>query len=389
MIRILHEVTSMDTGGAETLLMNIYRNINRDNIQFDFMTHRQTRGFYDDEIEKLGGIIYRGNKLNPFHMKQYYAPIVEVFKKQKYQIFHAHNSTSMFALKKAKQYQIPVRIIHCHSSRQLINYKLPIKLYCRKNNLKYATDTFGCSKKAVKYLFGKENLDKTVILKNGIDVKKFEFSEAKREKIRKEYGISEKFVIGHVGRLSRPKNHFYLFKVFKEYKKINSNACLMLVGKGELEGKLRKLAKKYNIEKDVIFCGPHANVEEYYMAMDLFVFPSLYEGFGNVVIEAQATGLPCIISDVIPEDVEITNLVTKISLKEKQKWIQKIQEIKCLNLKTRKAYNNQVLTSGYDIKEVAKFMEEYYTKKYEEVIKNETNMERNEINEDSNSSSNV
>ncbi len=385
MIRVLHEVTIMDTGGAETLLMNIYRNINRDKIQFDFMIHRQEKGFYDDEIEKLGGRIFRGNKLSPFCMKKYYFPIDRVFKEyNEYKIFHAHNSTSMFTLKKAKQYNIPIRIIHSHTTRPLINYKLPIKLYCRKNNLKYATDTFACSEAAAKYLFGKENINKTIILKNGINVNNFLFDNIKRQKIRKKYGIQDNFVIGHIGRFSKSKNHKYLLKIFKEYKKNDKNCVLMLVGAGALQDKIKKLAKKMDILDDIIFCGVCANVEEYYMAMDVFVFPSKYEGLGNVIIEAQATGLPCIISDVVPKDVEITDLVTKISLKEKNAWVQKIKDTKCIDNYTRKEYNKQVLVSGYDIREVAKFIEEYYINKYKEY-----SLERSEKNEYSSSSSNI
>lgn len=363
-IRILHEVTCMNTGGLETLLMNIYRNIDREKVQFDFLTQRQEEGFYDKEIIQLGGKIYKGIRFNPFHIKKYYTNISNILKGHpEYKILHSHSTLGMFALKQAKKFNIVVRIIHCHNPRSSINYKLPFRIYCKYNNLKYATDMFSCSKSAAEYLFGKRNVEKTIILKNGIDTFKFLFDKNKRNKIRQEYGIEDKFVIGHVGRFSESKNHSFLIDVFNEYLKINSNSVLLLIGEGKLQEHMKSKVKKLKIDDKVIFSGVHSNIEDFYMAMDCFLFPSKYEGFGNVVIEAEATGLPCIISNKVPSDVEITNLVKKISLKKLQNWVYEIKS-KEEKVKDRTIYYKQVAEAGYDIKEVAKFLEGYYIEKF-------------------------
>ncbi|HBI92117.1 MAG TPA: glycosyltransferase family 1 protein, partial [Terrisporobacter glycolicus] len=230
-IRILHVVTDMRRGGLETMLMNYYRQINRNKIQFDFLVHRDNRGEYDDEIESLGGNIYRMPKLNPFS-PNYYKALDNFFKKHKYKIIHSHvDCMSTYPLKEAQKAGIPVRIAHAHSSGQDKNWKYPIKYISCKKIQKYATDYFACSQDAAKWMFAEKDF---LVLKNAIDVKKYIPNEKERKKIKREFGLeNDCLIIGHVGRFSYAKNHSFLIDVFYCIKKYIPDAHLILVGSGK------------------------------------------------------------------------------------------------------------------------------------------------------------
>lgn len=376
-IRILHEVTFLSTGGVETLLMNIYRNIDRSKIQFDFMTHREKGvGFYEKEIEKLGGKIYAGIPFNPIHHTKYLKSIDDFFEKhQDYKIIHAHNAFSMFTLRSAMERGVQVRIAHSHNAKpKLLHYKTPFKYYAKSKIKRYATDMFACSNLAGEYYYGKKAMDagKVVILKNGIDTNKFKFNEITREKIRKELNLNNnKIAIAHIGRFNIQKNHEFLIDIFNSLIQQNKNYILFLFGEGELENKIRQKVDELGINENVRFMGVKGNVDEYLQAMDLFILPSLFEGLPLTGIEAQTSGLPCLFADTITKETKVTDNVEFVSIKESPKyWADKI-----INMTSQKNNRNdsylKIAEAGYDIKEIATKLQEFYLKKYEEVREEE------------------
>lgn len=376
-IRILQEVTFLGTGGVETLLMNIYRNIDRSKIQFDFMTHREKGvGFYEKEIEELGGKIYSGIPFNPVHHTKYLKSLDNFFEKhQEYKIIHAHNAFSMFTLRSAMKHGVPVRIAHSHNARpKLLHYKTPFKYYAKSKIKKYATDMFACSNLAGKYYYGKKamNAGKVVVMKNGIDTNKFKFNDDVRRKIRNELNLNNNTIaIVHIGRFDIQKNHEFLIDIFNSLVAQNKNYKLFLFGEGELESKVKQKVNEFGISDNVIFMGVNGNVNEYLQAMDLFILPSLFEGLPLTGIEAQTSGLPCLFADTITKETKITENVEFISIKETPKyWADKI--INMTNKQNdRKDSYLKTIEAGYDVKEIASKIQEFYLRKYNEVREEE------------------
>lgn len=376
-IRILQEVTFLSTGGVETLLMNIYRNIDRDKIQFDFMTHREKGvGFYEDEIEKLGGKIYEGIPFNPIHHDRYLKSLDNFFEKHpEYEIIHAHNAFSMFTLRSAMKHGVKVRIAHSHNARpKLLHYKTPFKYYAKSKIKKYATDMFACSNLAGEYYYGKKAMKdgKVIVLKNGIDTSKFKFNDSIRKEKRDELNLNDnQIAIAHIGRFNIQKNHEFLIDIFKSLSEKNKNYILFLFGEGDLENKIKQKVNELGISENVKFMGVKGNVNEYLQAMDLFILPSLFEGLPLTGIEAQTSGLPCLFSDTITKETKITDNVEFISIKESpEHWADKIINITS-NKKDRANSYLKAVEAGYDIKETANKIQEFYLKKYNEIRREE------------------
>lgn len=356
MLKVLHVVTHMNRGGLETMIMNYYRKIDKTRIQFDFLVHREYRGDYDDEIEFLGGTIYRLSRLNPFS-RVYRKELADFFDKHsEYQIVHVHQDClSSIILKEANKHGVPVRVAHSHSSNQDKNLKYLIKLFYRLFIPKYATNLLACGYEAGNWMFRGANFQ---VLNNAIDAQTYSFCLEKREKIRKEFGIEKNsMVIGHVGRFSPVKNHDYLIDVFNMICK-KKDAILLLVGDGELRSQMEQKVKQLNLKNRVIFTGIRSDVTDLLQAMDVFVFPSYYEGLPVTLIEAQASGLPCIISDKIPEECKITNLIKQISLDESVDiWADEI--INAVQIERLDTFE-EIKNSGFDICQNTKKLEEFY-----------------------------
>ena len=355
-IRVLQVVTHMNRGGLETMLMNYYRHIDRDNVQFDFLVHREARADYDDEIEQLGGRIYRISRLIPWS-NSYRKELGAFFKNHpEYKIIHVHQDClSGVVLKMAKEAGIPVRIAHSHSSSQDKNLKYPIKLYYKRMIPKYATQLFACGKAAGDWMFGGAPYQ---IINNAIDLQLYRYQAETAETVRKELGIPlDAFVVGHVGRFSTPKNHSFLIDVFSEIYKQRPNSMLMLVGDGELRVETEKKVHGLGLEKNVVFTGVRSDVPQLLQATDVFVFPSLYEGLPVTMIEAQAAGLSCFISDKVPADCILTPNVQQLPLTELvDAWAYRI-----LAASTKKAdYFAKIAETGFDIRSNAKQLQEYY-----------------------------
>jgi len=356
MERILHVVGIMNTGGIETWLMNIFKNIDRTKIQFDFVVHAETEGYYDDAIGMLGGKIIRVPKFKLFNYNKYKAIWENILQEKKYKILHTHiRSTASIYLKIAKKNGMTT-ISHAHNTS---NGKFPmsfVKMFLQHNISKYSDVRLACSNIAGCWLFKKNPFK---IIKNGIEVSLYEMNDEVRTAYRIKYNLSdENIVIGHIGRFTYQKNHNFLLEIFLELYKRNNMFRLVLVGDGELKNNIEKKIQYFNIKDNVIYMGVRSDIPQLLQMFDAFLFPSHYEGLPVTVIEAQAAGLNCFISDNISDEVVITNLIHFISLKKNAKyWANYIIG----KLEKKREYCFQVINdTGFDIKEVAKELEEIY-----------------------------
>ena len=357
MIRVLQSVNIMDRAGLETMLMNYYRNIDRNIIQFDFLTHRPQRGAYDEEIKSMGGKVFYAPRLYPQHLPQYYKYMKAFYKEHpEYQIIHSHiDSMSYFPLKAAKKNGIPIRIAHSHSSKLDRDLKLPIKYYALKSIHRVANRECACGELAGNFMFPKSSFK---IIHNAIDLDKFAYNEIKRTEIRKKLNCENKFVMGHVGRFCYVKNQSFLIELLEEIKKKRTDSMLILVGKGPDEEKLRQQIKNKGLEDYVIFLIDRSDVDMLYQAFDVFVMPSQFEGLPVVGVEAQANGLPMIVSDKVSSEIKLTSSVVQLSLDTGEKtWTDRI-----LNLGADRNMNAQaeLRAAGYDIKIEARKLQEWY-----------------------------
>lgn len=364
MIRILHSVSNMDRAGVETMLMNYYRHMDREKVQFDFLANKPKIGDYEEEIKEMGGRIFRTPGYKSYnkylkYMKKLFADHPE------YKIIHTHNGSLMiYALKTAKECNIPVRIAHAHATAIPRDFKKPIKM-CVKPFIKFAANHYwGCSDAAGEFYFTKKrwhNSDNQLI-HNAIELDKFAYNEQSRARLREQYGLTDKFVIGNIGRFTWQKNHKKLIDVFYEIHKQNPDARLVLVGVGELENEMKAQISALNMTDAVVFTGLQTNVEEWYSVFDVFVMTSHYEGLPVVGIEAQASDLPCFFTDTITPEVKILEKTQFLGLNDEPKvWADAI--LSC-NITKRESRYEEMKNAGYDIKTEAKRMEDMYIKLY-------------------------
>ena len=357
-LRVLHVVTQMTRGGIETMLMNYDRHIDHNVLQFDFLEHRDAVTDYDKEILALGGRIHRLPRLNPFNPGYLHALDCFFREHPEYRIVHSHlDCMAGIPLKYAKKNGVPVRIAHAHSSSEEKNMKYPIKLACKQIIPKYATRLFACGQRAGQWMFGSRPF---FVLNNAIDTSKYTFNEQTRAKMRTELEISPNtLVLGHVGRFSQPKNHAFLIDLFAAMLKIHNDSLLLLVGTGGLEGEIREKCKQLGLEDRVRFLGVRSDVNRLLQAMDVFVLPSLWEGLGIVAVEAQTAGLPCIISENVPEDCMVADgLVTCLPLYAgEEAWAE--ATLRAAETQ-RKDTSAQIIASGFDIEENARMLQNIY-----------------------------
>lgn len=363
-IRVLQIVTTMERAGLETMIMNYYRNIDRTKVQFDFLRHRDGKHAYDNEIESLGGRIYTVPAFNPLNTNGYLTSLDKFFREHKeYKIVHAHlDCLSSLPLKYAKKNGIPVLISHSHVSQMTFDLKYPIRMFYRQQIPHIATHLMACSENAGKWMFGKHNY---LVVTNAIDCDKFTYDGKKASELRIKYGIENKFVVGHVGRFDPVKNHEFIVRVFYEIVKKHNDSILLLAGIGNEIENIKDLVNRFNLNDKVIFLGSIDNVSDVMQMMDVFIFPSLYEGLGISLVEAQASGLPCYTSlNCVPQSVNITGNVQFLSLKSNvDEWVNSIL-MNLINKRTRKNCSIQIRNAGYDIKLEAKKLENIYMNLY-------------------------
>lgn len=357
-IRVLQVVTNMDRGGLETMLMNYYRHIDRTLVQFDFLTHRDIPAAYDAEIRSLGGVIFHLPKLNPMSVS-YRKALHHFFgMHQEYCIVHSHlDCTSAYPLRAAAKARVPNRIAHVHSTNQDKNLKYPIKMGLKKLIPHYATELFACGDAAGRWAFPNKTY---TVMKNAVDSCLYLPDENRRTDMRKELGIADnEMVVGHVGRFNPSKNHAFMIDLFLAVTKIVPNAKLLLVGDGDGRKNVERKVKMLNLSQNVIFTGIRSDVSYLMQAMDIFLLPSLYEGLPVTIVEAQASGLPCVISGNVPRDcVIVDDRVASVSLSaDPETWA---NEIVRAAKSGRINCQQQIIASGYDINSCAAWLEDYY-----------------------------
>lgn len=357
MIRILQCVNDMHRAGLETMLMNYYRNIDRTKIQFDFLTHRPYKSDYDDEIKNLGGRVYYAPRLYPQNYPIYFKWMKQFFEEHsEYQIMHSHiDAMSYIPLLAGKKSGIPIRIAHSHSTSIDRDFKWILKQYYRSKLNTVTTNCLACGSEAGQFLFKNKNFE---IIPNAVEAEKFYYDNKTRIKKRKELGITDELVIGHVGRISHPKNHKFLIDIYKELLKNNSSAILLIIGTGEKEQEIKQYAAQLNLSDNIQFLGNRSDVAALYQAIDIFVLPSLFEGVPLVGIEAQFSDLPCFFSDKVPIEVAFSKKAHFISLNLSAKeWVNRIMSCSTSN---RNSYRRDIFDSPYDIKNAHYTLVNYY-----------------------------
>lgn len=354
MIKVLQVVGSLRLGGLETVSVNYFKYIERDKFDFTYLVYDKEEGELEETVKKLGGKIIRIPPPSDNYLK-FIKNIRHVINEiDCLDIIHSHQSfNSGFVMVAAALERVPNRIVHSHTSINSNNIAFRKKIYNTIMRLLiqlFATKFIACSMDAGYYLLGKKFFSKfgNVIL-NSVNLEDFYYKDHIRYKIRKKLNLEEKIVIGHTGTLNSVKNQSFLIEIMSELLKINPNTYLILIGDGPEMDKLQYKAKELGIQESILFLGTQKYVSEYLMAMDVFVFPSKHEGLGIALIEAQITGLPCIISDVIPEEAIINNNIKQLSLNESEKvWA---SEIYSFNLNENRN-NISVEINNYSSKKV-------------------------------------
>lgn len=373
-IRVLQVLTIMNRGGAETMIMNYFRAIDKTKVQFDFLLHREEAGAFDEEILALGGKIYRMPPISPKNYFSYKRQLNNFFKNNnQYHIVHSHlNALSSIVLGVAKKHNIPIRIAHSHLAVEPLVIKNILKKNTDKiatlkdtiqNLVKYkvkknATHFFSCGIKAGEWLFGNKNIQKVTIINNAINTSLFTYNPLTELEAKRFLKLEGKKIIGHVGRFNEQKNHFFLIKIFKEIYNLDKNIHLVLIGDGNLKPLIEKECINLNIHNNVHFLGLQDNIPFLLQSFNLFLFPSLYEGLPVTLIEAQAAGLKIVTSNTVTHEVDLTNLISFVELEKNEKeWAHIV--LKNLTYTKENTFQN-IVNNNYDIFENAKNLQTFY-----------------------------
>ncbi len=363
-IKIAHIVGGLHNGGVEAVIYNHFSHLDMEKFETHIIANSPSVPECEEQFRKLGFIIH----VLPERKKDFFGNLkqtISIFKENNFDIIHVHmNLFCFYHTFLGKMCGIPIRIAHAH----LVEYPTnPIRIFVdgikKRLTRMTANRYFACGKTAGEYLFGKRNVanGKVFILNNAIDVSKFLYKEETRNSLRAELGITEHCLcIGNIARFTEQKNHSFLIDIFYEISKSRADTKLLLLGKGELEPVIRDKVKKMGLDNKVLFLGVHSDIENYYQAMDVFLFPSLYEGLGIVLVEAQSSGLMCYSSDTVPKEVRLSTLVKFISLKKSAKqWADTIVS-QGVNPKRNVNMKTMVEHSGYEIHQSAKRLEHFY-----------------------------
>ena len=367
MKRILCLVSGMDAGGAETFLMKLYRNMDRNLYQMDFAVNVKEPAFYDEEIMSMGGRIYYVPPKTK-DLKGFTEGLYNLVKSKKYQYVLRVTSNSIGFFDLFVAIKAGAKVCAARSSNSSDGGRVLVRVVNRLARLlflRYVDVMIAPSDLAAEYTFGKRMVKKGKVhfLKNAINLEEFSYSEESRKEIRREFGLTNEFVIGHIGRFTEQKNHRFLIDIFANVLDNIPNAKLFLVGEGELRKVIEECVEKKGIQESVIFAGIRKDISKLLSAMDVFALPSLYEGMPNVIIEAQASGLPCFIADTITREADLTGLVKYLSLNDVEIWRLKIENIKGKNYE-RQTQRQAMVQKGYDINfEVRKFLDFFIKEK--------------------------
>ncbi len=345
----------LDRGGITSYMMNYYRHFDRDFLQVDFVAHGG-EGSADSEIRSLGGEIYHVPTKRESFTGNIRA-LNRIFASGKYRLVHAHmDAMNGMVLKMAEKHGIPIRISHSHSTGLLTTNKLKTILHerVRRKIPRYATQLWACSAAAGQWLYG-QNAEFSVI-PNAIETERFGFHPEARERIRAELGLDGKHVIGHIGTLAYPKNQEFLIELFPEVLKKRPDAMLLLAGEGKSRPQMETMIAERGLREQIRLLGQRSDVQELLSAFDVFAFPSLFEGFPIVMLEVQANGLPCILSEQVSDEVVLTGNVRKLSLQDKEGWISALSQAG-----QRDSQSIGILKEkGYEISGAARILQDKY-----------------------------
>lgn len=380
-VRVLHVLGNTNLGGAESRIMDLYRHTDRNRVQFDFLVHSGEEGFYEKEIRELGGRIFRVPRFRIYNYFSYRKALKEFFQEHhEFALIQGHmTSTAAIYLPIAKKAGVKKTAAHARSAGVDKGLKGTMTRFLRRNLADKADYLFTCSELAGISVYGEKAVreGKTIFIPNAIDCAGFTFDPEKRKKMREELGLTDAIIIGHVGRFHYAKNHEYLIRVFAKLCQMGTGACcstaetgadqkyhLILLGEGPLMEDTRKLAEELGVADRVHFLGNHKNIADYYQAMDYFVYPSRYEGMPGTIVEAQASGLPCLMSDTICREVIVTELVETMSIeKEPKVWAEELQrrmDALVPKQENRKKYAAKMAAAGFDVQAQAERMMRFY-----------------------------
>ena len=353
-----------ESGGIESFLFNVLTRMDLTDLEVDIVAASLGESIFTDPLRDCGVRFHEmsGSQRNTLKNYQQFR---ELLRERHYDVLHlnAFQGLSLAYLKIAQEEGIPIRIAHSHNTALRKSVARPLKLvihtWAQSKYTRYATDLWACSKMAAEFLFGKQVFEKQnfTFIPNGIDTKRFQFDPAARVRTRTELGVENNFVIGNIGRLCYQKNQLFLLDILAEALKTNPDAILLLIGEGEDESTLRKKAADLHITDKVIFYGTTSHPEKMLWAMDVFAFPSHFEGFGIAAIEAMAAGLPVVCSENVPREIYINPWIQTVSLRQNvATWASALM---------RKERNGEIADSvakaGFEIAQTVKLVRKRYT----------------------------
>lgn len=362
LIRVAMVIGKMDSGGKKNLVMEYYRHINRDKVQFDFICDSDSQAIPDREIESMGGRVYR---IPPYqniltNMREMKRICIE----NKYPIMHAWNSTmNLFPMKVAKSVGIPIRISESLSMAHESDWKTKIKKILRPMSKLYATHYLSCGEDCGRWQFGDELFDagKVDVFKTVINTQFNDYSPELRKKTRKDFGWEDKMVVGHIGRFTPQKNSVHLIEIFAAVAKKEPNAILCLIGDGKLKADMIAKIKEHGIESHVNYLGRREDIQQFYNAMDCFLLPSLYEGLPVVGLEAECCGLPVFFSTEVTLEANACELGHFIPLSASEgEWADEMLKAMRENMPVRRSHAKEVSEAGFDSSSEALRLQQYY-----------------------------
>lgn len=367
-VRVLESLISLGIGGNEIFVMNFFSHIDKDKFQVDFLVFDDSKLDYYDKVKQAGSRVFFIEKKYNNKILQLLSQMVQVkkvLKENQYDVIHCHSCSFIGIFRAAipAHFSKNIKIIsHGHNPGTPKNTKIDdFVRYVSKSVLSFISDMgFACSNESGASKFTKRFMQSSnyQVINNAIETDKFNFNSERRAQVRKEYNIDDKFVIGSIGRLEEQKNYLYMIDVLEKYVKINRNACFLLAGDGSQKDEIINRAKEKGVEKNLVMIGKTECPEKFYSAMDVFVLPSIFEGFGFVNIEAQVSGLPCVVSTAVPREINISDRVQFVGFNVDE-WCVALEKAReSVENTTRKT----VKTDKYDIKNECKRLESFYSK---------------------------
>lgn len=363
------QACDLQAGGISSMILAVCENLDRGAVNFDYLVYRDQEEFEDRRVQALGGrklVASNTDAANKFEKFIYkFFRTYRVLRQERAEIFHINASTPYDCLVGLAARLAGVRtvILHAHNSRpeKFGKGHLVFQNICRMFQPLCGDRYFACSNLANEFMYGSRRRKKAVLVKNGIDTRRFQFDETVRREMRERYGLQDALVIGHIGRLCPQKNHSFLIQIFAELRKLRKDARLVLIGQGELERELMDQVERLELQDSILYIPVTSQPEQFYCMMDLFLLPSLYEGLPVVGVEAQASGLPCIFSDSITRELSITDRAHYLSLEQSPvEWAEQAVALAGETETDRSVYAIQVRENGFEIRDTAKWLQSFY-----------------------------